>query len=47
MTDPKLVTIVPVPGHFIQGVKAVEQQVTEKRAAELCATGAFIRKDKE
>lgn len=34
---PRMVRIVPVPGAFIQGVPAVEQEVDPERAKELLA----------
>lgn len=47
---PKLegeVTLVPVPGHWIHGVPAVEQTVSAERAAELLAyfPPAFVVKE--
>lgn len=35
------VRVFPVPGHWLPGVPAVEQDVKEEEAAELVATGAF------
>lgn len=40
-SKPRLVRIIPVPGRFLTGVPAIEQEVPKERAEELIATAAF------
>ena len=37
-------TVVPVEGFFLADVPAVEQEVSDERARELVASGAFVEK---